>query len=380
MATYLFIDDDVGAAAGAELYAEALEAASGGQLVVQPLRPLALPQMIEAIAAAKPNGLLLDIALINALTGDRQQVGFDGIALAQQVRTLQTRGRATGAATLAEFPIIRFSKKDVIREYVSQDPTSDDLFDEMVDKGDVADHAQDVATRALSLAADYKRVLTLTQTDLDDPDLAEALGCELAFITRLDPRALLGLRRPGAPAHVLARYFTAKLLARPGPLIDEATLAVRLGVDRVRSADWPALTATLDEAVYRGAFSYGYPRWWQPLVMDWWQAIDHADRPLPRANTAERVEAIRGQFGLAGLTALTEDPDSPGARFWHRCSRSGRPVDPAHGFALLPIYGHETWQDAEYLCLEEARRDPRNPRLSPTERSRLAAAKGKSTT
>jgi hypothetical protein len=38
----------------------------------------------------------------------------------------------------------------------------------------------------------------------------------------------------------------------------------------------------------------------------------------------------------------------------------------------MPIYGHESWQDVEYLSLEEARRDPRNPRLSPTERARLA--------
>jgi hypothetical protein len=380
MATYLLIDDDVGDGA-AEMYAEALEAASGGKLLVKPLRPCALPQTIQAIAGEKPDGLMLDIALTNALTTDRQHVGFDGISLAQQVRTLQTRGRATGAATLSEFPIIRFSKNDVIREYVSQDPTSDDLFDEMVDKGDVADHAHDVATRALCLADDYPRVVTLTKTDLGDAAIADALGCDPAFVTRLDPRALLGLRRPGAPAHVLARYFTAKLLARPGPLIDEATLAVRLGVDTTRSADWPALTAALGSAAYCGAFSAGYRRWWQSLLMDWWQNNVDADNPPSRVGAEDRVEAICSRTGFRDLTALATNPDSPGLRFWHRCSRSKLPVDPLHGFALLPIYGQETWQDAQYLCLEEARRDLHNPRLAPTERGRLAAmVQGRSAT
>lgn len=374
MATYLFIDDDVGSPADATIYADALVAASDGRLEVRSILPQALPQTIKAIASSTPDGLLLDVALTNALTPDHQQVGFDGIALAQQVRTLQTRGRAAGAAALAEFPIIRFSKKDVIREYVNEDPTSDDLFDEMIDKGDLADHAAEVVAQMVSLAEDYSRIVEFAQTELDDRAIAEVLRCEPSFVARLDPRALLGLRRPSAPAHVLARYFTAKLLARPGPLINEETLAVRLGVDLLHSDDWPALKEVLASSAYGGAFSEGYPRWWQVLVMDWWQAIVDTGKPLVRTSATDRVKAIRARTRLERLTALPEDADSPGSRFWHRCSRSGRPVDPANGYPLLPIYGQETWQDAEYLCLEEARRSPRDPRLSPTERNRLAEA------
>lgn len=371
MPTYLLIDDDAGDTADAELYAEALVAASGGALIVHTLRPDALPKTLEAIAIAKPDGLLLDIALTNALTADRQQVGFDGIALAQQIRTLQTRGRVTGAATLSEFPLIRFSKKDVIREYVNEDTTSDDLFDDMIDKGEIADAAEHAARRAQSLAEDYPRVIRVARADSNDDALADVLGCNIDLITRLDPRTLLGLRRPGAPAHVLARYFTAKLLARPGPLIDEALLAVRLGVDREHSEDWGSLKAVLDVAVYRGAFFQGYPRWWHLLIMDWWQEVVDADRAPNRLGAGDRVSALSAALGLEALSPLAEDSDSPGKRFWHRCRRSGRPVDPSHGFALLPLYGQESWQDSEYLCQEEAMRDPQHPRLSPTERSRL---------
>lgn len=371
MVTYLLIDDDAGDAAEAELYAETLMTTSDGTLIVHTLRPDALLKTLEAIAVAKPDGLLLDVALTNALTADRQQVGFDGIALAQQVRTLQTRGRVTGAATLSEFPLVRFSKKDVIREYVNEDTTSDDLFDDMIDKGEIADAAEHAARRIQSLAEDYPRVIHFGRSDSNAKALAEVLGCDTDFLARLDPRALLGLRRPGAPAHVLARYFTAKLLGRPGPLVDEALLAVRLGIDCDHSEDWGALKAALDVAVYRGAFFQGYPRWWHLRIMDWWQEVIDADRAPNRLETPDRVSAISAALNLRALNPLADDADSPGRRFWHNCKRSGRPVDPSHGFALLPVYGQESWQDSDYLCQEEAMRDPQHPRLSPTERGRL---------
>lgn len=372
MPTYLFIDDDIGRAPAAEIYAEALEHAGEGLRIV-PEKPARMPDLIQRVAAVKPDGLLLDVAFTNALDAENRHVGFDGIAFAQQVRTLQTRGRTTGTAVLGEFPIVRFSKKDVIREYVNADATSDDLFDEMIDKGSVVDAAAKIACQLTALAADYPKVSALADSDAGDAALAVALGCEPQFLTRLDARTLLGLRRPGAPAHALARYFTAKLLARPGAVIDERLVSIRLGVDRERSEDWPALLESLAEAQYRGAFAAGYPRWWQASLLDWWQAQVDGDRPLARLAADERVQSLTESTGLARLAALVEDPDSPGRRYWHVCVRSGRPVDPAHGFPLMPIYGHESWHDAEYLCLEEARRDSRNPRLSPTERSRLEA-------
>ncbi|CAN7478671.1 hypothetical protein [Caulobacter sp. LjRoot300] len=369
MPTYLFIDDDAGSAADAEIYADALMTARPA-LMITPMRPDILPKTLEAIARAKPDGLLLDVALTNALTEDKQHVGFDGIALAQQIRTLQTRGRATGSAMLGEFPIIRFSKKDVIREYVNEDPTSDDLFDEMIDKGALIDDADGAADKALSLAQDYPAIVRMTKEEASDEAIAALLNRSSAFLTRLDPRSLLGLRRTGAPAHVVARYFTSKLLARSGPLIDEALLAVRLGVDS-ESPDWERLKAQLNDAVYAGPFSLGYKRWWHVSVMDWWQE-KIADAPPGKLSTPERVQALSAALNLTDLIPLAEDALSPGLRYWHRCSRSARPVDPSYGFALLPVYGLESWQDAEYLCQEEAMRDPSNPRLGATERSRLA--------
>lgn len=370
--TFILIDDESGSESPAEIYGEAIVAASDGELSVRTHKPSSIAKTLEHIAEVKPDGLFLDIALTNALNSDGGPIGFDGIALAQQIRTMQTRALSQRSAGLPEFPLIRFSKKDVIREYVSGDSTSDDLFDEKIDKDEIIEAPHGAALRAFSLAADYPRVAHYAR-DLSDEALANLLGLTPVLLGRLDVRVLLGLRRKDAPAHILSRHLVGTLLGRPGPLMAEDLLAVRLGVDRDQSEDWPALLQGLSAAAYRGAFGAGYPRWWLPLVLDWWRDQVDADQLPYRIDAPQRVDALRERTRLRRLTSLREDPDSPGLRFWHICSESSRPVDPTTGFALLPVWGQESWQDPDYLCLEEARRDSRNARLSATERNRLAA-------
>jgi hypothetical protein len=371
--TYLLIDDEAESAASTEPYAEAIAEASQGSLEVRSHRPSSIEEVLESIAKTKPDGLLLDIAFTNALMEDRAQLPYDGIALAQQIRTLQTRGSRHGTASLPEFPLVRFSKADVVREYVTGDTTSEDLFDEKVDKADVIEHAESVAKRLDCLAADYPKVSEFAAAeDKSDNALAQLLGQEEEFLARLDARTLLGLRRRDAPAHVLSRYVTGPLLGRPGPLIPEALLAVRLGVDLAQSEDWAAIRESLRSASYQGVFSSGYERWWMALVLDWWATQIDSERAPFRLGAGERVEAIKRKLGLSKVFPIAENPYSPGAKFWHICIASRLPVDPAFGFPLMPEWGQETWHDVDYLCLEEARRDPRNARLGRAERARLA--------
>lgn len=372
MKTYLMFDDDAGADSPAELYAEAIANAAGGELRIDVRLPGRLSDTIAAIKRASPDGLLLDVALTNALDEERQPVGFDGIALAQQVRTLQTRGRSPQAADgLPEFPVIRLSKRDVVREYVNKDSTSDDLFDEHIDKEVALEDAACAARIAMALATDYPAVVDFAARRPDDDALAALLGMDGAVTARLDPRTLLGLRRPGSPAHVLARFVVVELLGRAGPLIDEGLAAIRLGIDRDASGDWPALLTLLDGSRYTGAFQGGYPRWWMPRLLAWWQNTIDEDSQPARISAAERVARITAATGIADLVAIAGTDDSPGSRFWHRCALSDVPVDIAEGFPLLPVYGMETWHDTQYLCLEEALRNPRDQRLALTEQSRI---------
>lgn len=374
MKTYLMLDDEAKAEAPADLYGEAIEAASKGALKVEIRRPGKMADTINVIREIAPDGLLLDVALTNALDAEGQPVGFDGIALAQQVRTLQTRARTPTASNgLPEFPIIRLSKRDVIREYVNEDSTSDDLFDELIDKERVLDDADPIAAVAGSLAEDYEQVCTFASSDPSSASLSTLLGRSEDELSRLDTRTLLGLQRPNAPAHVLARFIIGKLLGRPGPLIPESLLAVRLGIDAGQSPQWGDLLHLLQNAVYRGAFAGGYPRWWMIGMLDWWQENIDPDQAPSRLSAADRVQKIQSAFDLAGLKEIPQNPDSPGERFWNICVKSGLPVDLNQGYPLLPVYGSENWHDTEYLCLEEALRSPNHPRLSPAEGSRVKA-------
>ncbi len=369
------IDDDAGAEAPAELYAETLTEASDGTIRVAVAKPGIMSETVAFIAESKPSCLLLDVALTNALTAEGLALGYDGIALAQQLRTLQTRGRAPGGSGgLPGFPIVRLSKRDVIAEYVSGDPTSDDLFDERIDKDELVDDAIGAATRIAALAQDYPAVLNFADSPPDDAAIAELLGCDIDLIARLDSRTLLLPRRDRSPPHVTARFISASLLGRPGPLVNEALVAIRLGVDASSSSDWTALLNGLGVAKYRGAFASGYERWWMPLIIDWWQREIDPERPLARLGAAERVEKLSQATGLKDLSPIGSVIESPGTRFWHRCLRSNRPVDPSQGYPLLPEWGIEAWHDVEYLCLEEARRDRHNPRLSASERARLESS------
>lgn len=175
---------------------------------------------------------------------------------------------------------------------------------------------------------------------------------------------------------MLARYLTGVLLSRPGPLIDESLLAVRLGVDFKSSPDWPSPKEMLSDVAYRGAFAGGYSRWWIGLLLDWWGKAIDGERARFRLTAMERVQVLSEQTKLLKLNALPDDPASPGSEFWHLCFLSGRPVDPTAGFQLMPVWGQQVWQDGDYLCLEEAKRASRHPRLDRRERARLASLKG----
>src|SRR5260370_39296777 len=112
---FLLIDDDVESSeAPAERYAVKLSAVSGGNLTVDAHRPGSIDKVLEHIAATKPDGILIDLDFTHALTEDHAPLRYDGMALAQQIRTNQTRGlRQSGGSNPPVFPAVRLSKFEV---------------------------------------------------------------------------------------------------------------------------------------------------------------------------------------------------------------------------------------------------------------------------
>lgn len=370
---YLFIDDDAsdhdgGGGADAEAYSRALTNASDGRLSITSAQPGSLGEVLRLIQERHGAGLLMDVSFVNAASATGAAPDYDGIALAQQVRILQNREQ------LPSFPIVRLSKRDVVREYVAGDTTSEDLFDERIEKEDVLERRKETAGKLISLAADYPAFTKFATSDRKPEDLSALFGVDPELLDRVEGRSFVGLLRP-APAHTLAQYFISGFLSRPGVLIDEAILSVRLGVDAVASDDWPALLESLERIRYRGAFADGYPRFWMFALADWWAQFGF-DGTLKQTDADARVQVLQEQLGLSNLKSHSSDPDSPGRRFWYLCVETGVPVDPAEGFPLIDEWGHEPWQDTDYICLEAARRTARNhPRLRAAEKARALKAR-----
>lgn len=369
---YLFIDDDVatsgeaGAGQGngdAEAYSRVLVKESDGKLEISAFQPGKLSDVLRSISEAEADGLILDVSFVNAGQKSGEAIAYDGITLAQQVRTQQTRGQ------LKNFPIVRLSKRDVVREYVNGDTTSDDLFDERLEKDDIGVHRQKAVTQLLSLATDYPTLEKFSASDRGPDAQAALLGLEPEQFSQLDSRIQLGLQRP-VPVHNLAQYLSVAFLKFPGLLIGEQLLAVRLGVDISASPGWPAVMNALGPAAYRGVFHGAQPRFWMFAVTNWW--TDVVGQPsLRKAEAFEKIELLASKCGLRDLNPILDNADSPGRRYWHICLESGLPADPAESFPLIDEFGHEPWHDTDYICLESARRHARtHKRLRPSDRQR----------
>jgi len=360
MTQYLYIDDEKDVA---ESFADALEIKGALSIKVEQAGGL---EQILGFLSTKPDGLLLDIKLSNTTDEEGKLLRFDGLALAQQLRSLQTRGE------LQSIPIVRFSQPVVVQEYVRGDSTSDDCFDERISKDEIAAQAAKIGHQLLSLADGYPRLRDFATDVKNEKAAAIALGVEPSFLDRLDSRILADIQQAeNAPVHVLAGFFLNMLIGRPGPLITEDLLAARLGVDRQRSqAGWPRVLENLKNARYAGVFHSGYPRWWMAAISDIWEALPGAPGSLARLRAEERVEFLQKSWKME-LTPFAENPESPGRRYWAICLRTGLPVDPTSGIALLPRLNHQPWQDAEYLSLEAALRDSHNPRIRPDDKARL---------
>lgn len=173
--------------------------------------------------------------------------------------------------------------------------------------------------------------LALVNRDPDDALLASLLACSPELVARLDPRVLLGLRRRGAPAHILTRFIVVELLGRAGPLVDSDLLAVRLGVDATRSEDWPELLASLEASRYRGAFAAGYARWWMASLLNWWRSDVEPDSSPQRLGASERVQLLGRTTVLRRGTGCARPRRSTTASEHRRWRGSGDRIPIDHG-------------------------------------------------
>ena len=311
----------------------------------------------------EPAGLLMDVDLSNE-AGMR----FTGPGLAQSIRVAQMR------RLLPSFPIVRFSAREKVRENIGSDISSDELFDLKIDKDGFAERSRSALVQKQLVGLGQVYTAVQDELELEDffhlsPDEWELWGHK-AIEDEISVADLPYLR-----AGKLIR-----VLVHAGILISDELLAIRLGVDRMRSGDWCELCAVLKGIRYGGVGHTCFPRWWARGLEQWWQELER-DRPLAGTNISSRVASIREVTGL-NVEALEMPRGSLGDRPWRTCllsmENSGEsvPVDPTRGVRVIPRHSLPGWMDPLAAALGPASRQRDDGRLDRRDLERLAAMLG----
>jgi hypothetical protein len=320
---------------------------------------------VRGLGKNKPDGLLIDLRLDRAPDSTGERVSYRAISLAQELRTRMTEGE------LGSFPIVLWSVDDNFKQSYRKDATGHDLFDGVYYKGDLKDSRSEVASQLLDLASGYKSISLLKARTVKNI-YGRLISLEADFDV-IDPRISGDLATDrGFPSHAFARSILNQLIHASGPLVDEATLAARLGVDANQSADWNTLTSKFaDTARYTGIFGNAWPRWWMFKIAALWKTIS-PDAPLQRLQAEERVTILKRKMRLQNLVAVQSLAENHDTRYWHVCRVSGVPVAPADG-VLLAVDQRE-WHDGAYASLKailERQHKAQGLEIHPFERDRI---------
>ncbi len=362
---YLLIDDEP----AAESFAAKLEGAAPGLKVVlvDERQPSEIQQWIRK---NKPNGLLLDLQLTKSKGSTGDFFPTDGPGLAQQFRS------KSNVESSLRIPIVSLSFGKRRAVLIGDDSTSSDLFDDEILKSDIYEHAEYFARRLINLSDGYQELRKSWRYAPSGKTLAKVLGIGAKDLERIDGRLLRYLEALAPrPIHNVAGFFLRRLLRFSGPLIDESTLATRLGVDRSKTLKpWDTLKARLPKKTrYAGIFSNTHERWWMWQIMDWWQALDGTPGPLSMITAGDRVSYLKTKLKINRLPAIKGTTQSPGSRFWHVCVKTSLPVDPPEGYIITDDERMRTWHDKRYLCRNAALRYVQDFAFEPGEKERLKA-------
>lgn len=285
------------------------------------------------------DGLLLDLRLDDFPNEAGERADFRGTSLAQEIRTRQKEGE------FKSFPIILFSGNDKLQK--SLEKSGKDLFDICIDKGQINAKSYDILSpQFLALSEGYKRI---SQSALN---LSGILDTNIEFV---DERFISELNDlANNPTHVIAGFLINDLIGKQGLLIDEETLAARLGVDIIKSSEWGKVLSSLSPSKYTGVFGSGWHRWWMSSINEWWRKVINSEKHLRSTPASIRVDLIKKELGVEGLCAAEKIEKADSEEYWTMCKGYNRPLDPVDG---LMIDGQENlypWQDTEYVSIDAA--------------------------
>ncbi len=357
---YLCLDDEV---EKVKPIVEVLEN-SHPNLSIEIRSPYKFDDEVRQLTKFEYDGFLFDLRLDRGADTDGQRVNYRALALAQELRTRMTedgRGR----------PMILWSVDDNFKLSYDKDETSHDLFDKQYYKANITKDGRSIATEMIDLANGYMTIGATRSKTVKNP-YSRLIDLPSAFEI-LDPRIAQGIADDRAyPAHVFARSILSNLIFGNGPLIDERTLAARLGIDLEKSADWTRLLDKFAKpAKYTGVFGTAWPRWWMHRIVDAWSPI--ADRGnLQRMEATQRVALLKKHFKLPKLEAAPPVADGCDQRYWYVCKFLKIPISPVDAVQLF--VDRREWQDGIYASVQailDRRHKADGYELHPFERERI---------
>lgn len=311
-------------------------------LVIEIRSPEKFEAEVRQLTDFDYDGLLLDLRLDRAANAEGERVNYRALALAQELRTRMTEDNCGR-------PMVLWSVDDNFKLSYDKDETSHDLFDKQYYKININNDGSSIAAEMIDLAEGYKTIGTTRSRTVKNPygrliDLPDAFEI-------LDPRIAQGIAGDRAyPAHVFARSILQNLIFGNGPLIDERTLAARLGIDPARSTDWPKVLEKLAKpAQYGGVFGKAWPRWWMHKITEIWTEVAGASN-LQRLEAADRVVLIKKHYKLAKIEAAEPVSEGYDRRYWYVCKFLKTPIAPVDAVQLF--VDRREWQDGIYASVQ----------------------------
>ncbi|GCC53217.1 hypothetical protein SanaruYs_34600 [Chryseotalea sanaruensis] len=291
------------------------------------------------------DAIILDLRLNEkSFDGGANFAKYRGSSLAQELRTLSKE-----SPTLKDYPIILVSADQYMEE--SLDQTSHDLFDLIIKKSHIGIKKNclypELQSRIKWLIQGYNNLFQAEKTPAATLNIENLGLIDFRFIEEWKTQLT-------KPIHVMAGFFTKKVIDKPSFLINELTLSARLGV-RLDSKDWVVLKDKyLIDCKYKGIFSDTYDRWIMPAISQWWEEKISNNESLRVISSSRRVELLKDTLGLKSLTPLEKQGKSRSDSFWVICKARGYAIDTTDGFTLAKQEHIFPWQEREYISIDEA--------------------------
>ena len=308
-----------------------------------------------AISIIKEKNKYVDGILIDFRLDEGGNYPFNAPSIIQEFRQQVSDNNRE----FIDMPVVLISTDDKIKHLYEKETTSHDLFDSYILKGELVEndfYQKKKIIELISLAKGYKKIRSIKEKYIGEKVKDEIIR-ELLDIGEkqnyIDTNIFGKLiNKPFSPEHEYANFIIKNLLRYNGYLIDEFTLAARLGIcieglNNNEKEEWEKIKEFFKDAKYTGVFSDGWQRWWMSKVNEIFEEISDGIY-LIELNAEKRVEILKKKLSLIHIRPAEPIKCNNSTEYWVVCKRLRKPLDTLEGFKAATEKELYSWQEPEY--------------------------------